>query len=211
MAYFLNKLDTSPELTTTSYSKRNPAKRIFISGIILFIIIAISIFILLNYDPSNPNAEKDLTLLHARYKKGEKLDKKEFALYCLLLEKVWKMHLLSCYCPDGVINPTKGIDWTNPPNSPEKLGSEWVEVTEPEKVKNTDSRIFMNRVSKERISFDRKTPGKDGFSGKDHWHRFNPLPIEGKNKMDYYLDECGKPVKKGSSKSHIEVKNLGNY
>ena len=59
-----------------------------------------------------------------------------------------------------------------------------MEVTEPEKVKNTDSRIFMNRVSKERISFDRKTPGKDGFSGKDHWHRFNPLPIEGKNKIE---------------------------
>ncbi|MBP7283443.1 MAG: hypothetical protein KBA66_17800 [Leptospiraceae bacterium] len=61
MAYFLNKLDTSPQITPTSYSKRNPIKRILISGIILLIIIAISTFILLNYDPSNPNAEKDLT------------------------------------------------------------------------------------------------------------------------------------------------------
>jgi hypothetical protein len=175
MRFFLNKFDTGSDINATPYSKRNPKDKILISGFILLTLLAISIFILLNYDPSNPNAEKDLTVLHERYTKGEKLDKKEFALYCLLLEKVWKRHLLSCYCPDGVINPTKGIDWTNPPDSPEKLGSDWIEVTEPEKVYNIESRIFMNRVSGERVSFDKKTPGKEGFLGKDHWHRFNPF------------------------------------
>ncbi len=208
MRSFLNKIETNPQVQILHPFKQNPNHKHILFGLIVFIITSISIIILLNYDPSNPNAEKDLTVLHERYTKGEKLDKKDFALYCLLLEKVWKKHLLSCYCPDGVINPTPGIDWTNPPDSPEKLGSEWMEVTEPEKVGNTDSKIFVNRVSGERIAFDKKTYGKEGFSGKDHWHRFN---IEGKNKMDYYLDECGKPVNKGSSKSHIEVKNLGNY
>ena len=208
MAYFLNKLDTSPELTTTSYSKRNPAKRIFISGIILFIIIAISIFILLNYDPSNPNTEKDLTLLHARYKKGEKLDKKEFALYCLLLEKVWKMHLLSCYCPDGVINPTLGIDWSNPPDSPDSLGTDWIDVTHPIAKEKSNRLIFRNINTGEEIAFEIGRMKKDGSRLPDHWHRPNSKSVDD---SDYYLDECGKPIRKSHEDSHIWIKGLTPY
>lgn len=207
MRYFLNKLDTSPQIDTTSFLKGNPIKGILITGIILLFFISISAFFILNYDPSNPNAEKDLTALHERYKKGEKLDEKEFALYCLLLEKIWKQHLLSCYCPDGVFNPTIGIDWTNPPNSPEKLGREWEEVTNEKAKENGNSRLFVNKVSKEKISFDKGIPNEPGFRGIDHWHRHN---LDQSNDLTYYLDQCGKPVKRKSKESHIIIRNLKN-
>ncbi|MBP7283444.1 MAG: hypothetical protein KBA66_17805 [Leptospiraceae bacterium] len=137
--------------------------------------------------------------------KGEKLDKKEFALYCLLLEKVWKMHLLSCYCPDGVINPTPGIDWSNPPSSPEKLGSEWVEVTTEKAKENGNSRVFVHKVTKEKISFDKGIPSEPGFRGIDHWHRHNS---DQSDESGYYLDQCGKLVRRKSKESHIIIRNL---
>jgi len=90
MRSILNKLDTNPHIQIPDAFKQNPKRKSFLFGLTIFTIISFSILILLNYDPSNPNAEKDLTELHERYTKGEKLDKKDFALYCLLLEKVWK-------------------------------------------------------------------------------------------------------------------------
>jgi hypothetical protein len=202
MRFFLNKFDTSPELNSTSAFKRKPMGKILFYGLIL---IAFSTLLILNYDPGNPNAEKDLTALHERYTKGEKLDKKEFAPYCLLLEKVWKRHLLSCYCPDGVINPTNGIDWTNPPNSPEKLGNEWMEVTNEKVRSKSKRRDFIHKLTDEKIVFEFGMTFKDGNKQEDHWHRYNPLS---KNDKDLYLDKCGKPVGKSDKDSHIWIKNL---
>jgi|JI10StandDraft_1071094.scaffolds.fasta_scaffold67282_5 hypothetical protein len=204
MRSFLNKIETNPELQIPLTFKENPKQKSFILGLIIFIIISISILILLNYDPSNPNAEKDLTELHERYTKGEKLDKKDFALYCLLLEKVWKKHLLSCYCPDGVINPTNGIDWTNPPDSPEKLGSEWMEITDGRAKEKSLRREFVNRNTKEKIGYDIGF-GLEKYIQENHWHRYNP---DSESERDRYLDMCGEKVGKSSPKSHIKIRNL---
>ena len=204
MRSILNKLDTNPNVQKPKPVRENPPKKSAIFGLTLLTIISISIIILLNYDPSNPNAEKDLTVLHERYTKGEKLDKKEFALYCLLLEKVWKKHLLNCYCPDGVINPTNGISWTNPPDSPEQLGSEWQEVTDERAREHGNTKVFIHKVTSEKISFDKGNPLEPGFRGIDHWHRYN---MDKSNENDY-LDQCGRPVKRKSKESHIIIRNL---
>ncbi len=200
----LNKFDTNPEIQTPLSSKQNPENNSFLIGIIVLIVISISILTILNYDPSNPNAEKDLTLLHERYTKGEKLDKKEFALYCMLLEKVWKKHLLACYCPNGVVNDTPGIDWTNPPDSPEKLGSDWIEVTNENAKEKSLRREFQNRKTKEKIVFDIGF-GLNDYTQENHWHRYNS---DSQTDRDRYLDMCGEKVGKTSPKSHIKIRNL---
>lgn len=61
MRSFLNKIETNPELQIPLPFKENPKRKSLILGLIAFTITSISILILLNYDPSNPNAEKDLT------------------------------------------------------------------------------------------------------------------------------------------------------
>ncbi len=69
--------------------------------------------------------EEKLQVLDTKYREGKELTENEFKKYCELLEKIWKKHLPDCYCKDGIENPTPGIDWTNPPKSPEDLNSDW--------------------------------------------------------------------------------------
>jgi hypothetical protein len=42
--------------------------------------------------------------------------------------------------------------------------------------------------------------GKQGFSGKDHYHILNPDPHDS---SDMYLDKNGNPCSRGSKESHI--------
>jgi hypothetical protein len=89
------------------------------------------------------------------------------------------------------------VDWDNPPASPEGLGEQWKEVTDP---RNTSgSRDFENKETGDRIRFDKGDPNKSGWKGKDHWHRLNPRGGKGQE----YLDRHGNPVGRDSEKSHI--------
>jgi RHS repeat-associated protein len=85
--------------------------------------------------------------------------------------------------------------------SPDKLKAEgWEDVTHPKMRENTDMVELKNPETGQRIRFDPGTPGETGYSGKDHYHVYNP---ESTGKGDYYLDEEGNPVPKNSSDSHI--------
>jgi RHS repeat-associated protein len=95
------------------------------------------------------------------------------------------------------------IDWeNNPPLNPEELGDGWENVTHPDNKKG-GGKEFMNEKG-EKVRFDPGKPGKPGFEGKDHWHRYNPNWTKDMKKNGLYLDKYGSPVRKGSNASHIE-------
>jgi hypothetical protein len=91
--------------------------------------------------------------------------------------------------------------WDNLP-SPDKLGPDWKDTTNP-KNQTGNYRQFENSKTGDKIEFDKGQPGKPGWRGQDHYHRFNPKST-GDN--DKYLDSKGNPVPKGSEASHLPVK-----
>jgi hypothetical protein len=197
------KQDTATRSESTTLSKKNFASIIFVSSLLIGISVVLSQFVF--YDSNYEETEKVLQKLDSDYKIGKTLTNKEFALYCQLLEKIWKKHLKACYCKDGIKNPTPGIDWTNPPSSPEGLDSDWVDVTHPIAKEKSNRIIFRNRNTGEEIAFEIGRMRKDGSRLPNHWHRPNP---ESADDSDYYLDECGKPVRKSHDDSHIWIKGL---
>jgi hypothetical protein len=170
------------------------------------IVISITLTRIVFYDPNSAEAEKVLQELDNSYKLGKKLTDKEFDLYCFLLRKIRKIKLLECVCRDGVSNKTPRIDWTHPPKSPQSLDSEWMEITREEVKKKSyvKTTLFLHKITGEKIAFDKGDDLGNAFKNKDHWHRFNPN-AKNKNNTDLYLDECGKPVEKGSKESHIFI------
>ena len=96
-----------------------------------------------------------------------------------------------------------GIDWNNPPCSPNDLSDDWAEVT-PEIMKQNSNRSeYQNKNTGLKIAFDKGIYGKPRFSGKDHWHIYNPFSVSIK---DYYLDKQGNTIHKNDGNSHIEIK-----
>lgn len=186
--------------------KKSMVGIIFVSFLIIGISAILSKFVF--YDSNSEEAEKLLQKLDSDYKIGKALTNKEFTLYCQLLEKIWKKHLKACYCKDGIKNPTPGIDWTNPPSSPESLGIDWIDVTHPIAKEKSNRIIFRNRNTGEEIAFEIGRMRKDGSRLPNHWHRPNP---ESADDSDYYLDECGKPIRKSHDDSHIWIKGLTPY
>lgn len=86
---------------------------------------------------------------------------------------------------------------------PEELIAEgWQEVTPKEMDDDTESREFVEPKTELRIRFDKGVAGASGFKGKDHYHVYNPLST---NKKNRYLDITGKPVGRGSKASHIVI------
>lgn len=89
-----------------------------------------------------------------------------------------------------------GINWDNPPRSPEKLPENW------EEFKNSKDegkrRYFKHKIyTKIEIDFDLKdSQGRE----KPHWHRVNP---NSRSKKDQYLDKNCNPLKKGNQETHI--------
>lgn len=109
--------------------------------------------------------------------------------------------------PKVEMSQSAPIEWKKiPPSSPEDLGEDWEDVTDPRN--NTGSRDFENKKTGEKVRWD---PAKDNpkspdsWDGKNHWHRYNPNKT---GKKDYYLDKDGSPVPKGSEASHIEAPKM---
>ena len=101
------------------------------------------------------------------------------------------------------IDAIKEIDWDSAPPSPDDLGKNWEDISDP---RNPNGRKFKNRDNpEEEITFDKGVDGERGWKGIDHWHRKNP---NSKNRHDYYLDKFGNPVGKGSEASHIEASKM---
>ena len=99
--------------------------------------------------------------------------------------------------PNNVSLPENSINWDNPPCSPNSLGKEWQDITDPRKRQNTQDREFKNTHTDKIIEFH---PYNSNGKYVPHWHRRNPHSI---NRHDYYLDKNGKATPKNSKKSHI--------
>ena len=121
--------------------------------------------------------------------------------------------------PDIPISPTQpsipttwhsqSIDWSNaPPSSPNDLSPDWDETTNPDN--KSGKKEFTNKKTGERIRWDPGEPGKEGYRGKNGWHRYNPEWTKKWGKKDYYLDKDGNPVNRGSGPSHIFPSSSGN-
>jgi hypothetical protein len=185
-------------------NKNLPKGRIFSFVVIGVIIIGIVILTILN---SLNQEEERLQILDAKYRNGQELSESEFKTYCELLEKIWKMHLPVCYCKDGIEKPTPGIEWTNPPKSPEDLGEDWEILVNPKVLIEINRKDYVHKKTKEMIGFDRERI-VNGVVIPKHWHRYNPKAI-GKN--DDYLDMCGKVVARNRRNSHIKIRNLTEW
>lgn len=86
------------------------------------------------------------------------------------------------------------------PKNPNKLlQMGWKDTTPSSMAENTTSKVYTNKDGL-RVRFDKGTSGAGGYSGKDHYHVFNPNAT---GKSDYYLDKNGNPVPKNSKASHI--------
>ncbi|GAA4321071.1 RHS repeat-associated core domain-containing protein [Flaviaesturariibacter amylovorans] len=109
--------------------------------------------------------------------------------------------------PKVEMSESSPIDWVNNvPASPEFLGEDWKDITDPRKeASDNDGRDYENVKTGEKITYDpaKKDPkSKDGWDRINHWHRHNPNRTGTK---DYYLDKYGRPTSKGSDPSHIEA------
>ena len=106
--------------------------------------------------------------------------------------------------PQVKMSKSQPIDWAeNPPSSPEELGDDWEDITDPRN--NSGSRNYKNKQTGEEIRWDPKKPDATGWESTDHWHRVNP---NNKNKGDAYLDKNGNPVSRGSNGSHIQAPKI---
>ncbi len=199
----LSKLETEEQsMSQTSKSnlpvRRNLPKSMFLFFLTIGISVLFSLFVF--YDPNSAEAEKILQDLDIAYKIGKKLTDKEFEQYCFLMRKIRKTKLADCVCKEGIDNSTPGIDWLNPPKSPDFLDSDWVEITHPRARQFSNTRKFIHKKTKEMISFDKGIEGETGEREYNHWHRFNPNTT---GDHDLYLNLCGKPTAKKKPDSHI--------
>lgn len=86
---------------------------------------------------------------------------------------------------------------TTLPSDPDDLVDDgWVEEPHPA----PNRRRFRNPNTGEVLDFDQGVPGRDGWAGRDHYHRPNPNAT---GKGDFNLDHNGNPVPRGSAPSHI--------
>lgn len=89
-----------------------------------------------------------------------------------------------------------GINWDNPPKSPEKLPDGW-ELIEDDKNNGNRFRFQHKIYTKIKIGFDAKdSNGND----KPHWHRENPN--KRKKKLQYLDKDCN-PLDRHKSETHI--------
>lgn len=65
---------------------------------------------------------------------------------------------------------------------------------------NAGHRTFENPTTGDKLRFDKGKPGKPGYEGQDHYHRYNP---NSNGKQDMYLDGNGNPCARGCDASHL--------
>jgi hypothetical protein len=87
-----------------------------------------------------------------------------------------------------------GINWDNPPKSPEFLSEDWEFIhDDPSRLRVRFRHKFYPKIV---IGFDEKNSLREN---RPHWHRENPDNL----KEFPYLDKNGNPVRRGSPNSHI--------
>ncbi len=143
--------------------------------------------------PEPKNQEDQLIALITRIENGEELPSGEMRDYCHLLYVLRDSISPQCVC---VLD---GINWDNPPKSPEKLPEVWEFF---EREKNMGNRKFFRHKRYPKIVIGIDIKDSNG-NEKPHWHRENPNSISHK---DEYLDKNCNPVKRSSPPSHIYVR-----
>jgi len=143
--------------------------------------------------PEPKNDEDYLLELIDRIESGEELPSGEWKDYCHLMAVLRDSISPPCVC---VLD---GINWDNPPRSPEKLPEVWELF---ERAKNNGNRKFFRHKLYPKIVIGIDMKDSNG-NKKPHWHRENPNSV---SKKDLYLDKNCLPVKRGGEESHIYVR-----
>ncbi len=142
--------------------------------------------------PEPKSQEDELTDLITRIESGEDLPNGEWKDYCHLMAVLRDSISPQCVC---VLD---GINWDNPPRSPERLPEVWELIV--------DERDQGNRFRFKHKTYTRIVIGFDATDSKGderpHWHRENP----NKKKGQEYLDQDCNPVRSKSNPSHIYVR-----
>ncbi len=107
------------------------------------------------------------------------------------------------YHYSGTMGHIKDVASSFPKNYVKLLDKGWIKISHPKSEENGHFK-FVEKNTHLTIMFDKGVDGKPGWTGRDHYHIFNPKPT---GRGDMYLDKDGNPVAKGSSKSHIEPNN----
>lgn len=201
--WILSKLDYKQDISSSVFHWKFSKKRLIGLGFFLLIFGFVSYFWMFDPNQSTEQSETYLLTLDNKYKSGQKLSNQEWMDYCILLQKIWRQHRTDCFCSE-VKNPTHGIDWTNPPDSPEKLSSDWELIQYPNVGQNKKRMDFHNVHTGEKIAFDSESTKDPNQIKQPHWHRYNPNST---STSDYYLDMCGKPIHKSHKNSHIYIRN----
>ncbi len=168
----------------------NFSKKAFL---IIFSVVLGIVFGIYAIFPEPKSQENQLTDLINRIEGDEKLPSGEMRDYCHLMAVLRDSISPACVCA------LDGINWDNPPRSPEKLPEVWELIPEDEYQSNR-FRFQHKTYTKIRIGFDAKD--KNG-NDKPHWHRENPNK---KDKKRQYLDKNCNPIKRSLPDSHIYIR-----
>ncbi len=142
----------------------------------------------------NPKTDEDRLLdLINRIENGEDLPSGEMRDYCHLMAVLRDSISPKCVCA------LDGINWDNPPRSPEKLPEVWELIQyEP----NNGNRLRFQHKIYTRIVVGFGATDSNGDK-RPHWHRENPNKQQ---KNVQYLDKNCNPIKRGLPDSHIYVR-----
>ncbi len=161
-------------------------KKGFLIGFLLFLGIGFGIYALF---PDTKSQEDQLTDLITRIEGGEELPSGELKDYCHLMAILRDSISPPCVC---ILD---GINWDNPPKSPERLPDVW-EFVENDPNNGHRPRYRHKTYTRIIIGFDLYDTNGDE---KPHWHRENPNTRKGQE----YLDKDCQVMYRKSKKSHI--------
>jgi hypothetical protein len=177
-----------PQRKTEHQSAFKPKKWAWLA--VLLVLMVAGLIYEIAEEPSN---EEKLAELTQKLAQEGGLPLGDYKDYCQL------MAVLRDSIPTDCVCVLDGIDWNNPPKSPEELPDEWEEVTDP---RNGSGRkeFAHKKYPKIIIGFDAKDQnGRD----RPHWHRYHPY----RSRKDYYLDIDCNSLNRGHKHSHIYVKH----
>ncbi len=186
-----------PPIKIKSFSKIELSKTPFIFpkigfliGFLLILGIGFGIYALF---PEPKKDENYLLELITRIQGGEELPSGEWKDYCHLMAVLRDSISPQCVC---ILD---GINWNNPPRSPEKLPEGWQEY---KNSKDDGNRRFFKQKVYPKIKIDFDAEDSQGRE-KPHWHRQNP---NYQSQKDQYLDRDCNIVRRYHPHSHLYVR-----
>ena len=180
---------------TKPAKKTDPPKPKFNFKVLFIVLIIIGLAGIYLW-PEGKSREEYFQELQNRKEAGDYLTSGEKTDFCELLFLLRDSVSVEC------VNILDGINWDNPPKSPEGLSEDWEEL--PSR-KPREHREFKHRKYGFRIRFDIGQPNasKKAHKSRNHWHRYNPNSV---SDHDMYLDKFGNIIRKNHGDSHIQIR-----